>query len=388
MHVLQNIGSNPDLVTEDRFNMSTSKKPSPEERLQQWIKPELFEASAYHVPDSDGFIKLDAMENPYCLPDKLREKILDVISGVEINRYPDPNARHLKQSLRGVMDIPDSMAIMLGNGSDELIQIITLAVAHSGKTILAPQPGFVMYEIIADTVGARFIGVDLKCDDFSLDSKAMLSAINKYQPAVVFLAYPNNPTGNLFDEDSISEIIDAAPGLVVLDEAYSAFSEKSFMQRVGEFDNLLVMRTLSKSGLAGLRLGILVGPALWLNQLDKCRLPYNINTLSQKLAELILSHDDVLKQQAEIICANRSKLFKQLREIEGVSPWQSSANFILFKTTSTSADVISAALIDQGILIKNVSGSFPALEDCLRVTVGTEDENEAFVAGLKLALSS
>ena len=368
--------------------MGTNHKPSAEERLQQWIKPELLEASAYHVPDADGFIKLDAMENPYLLPDELRDKMLDVITGAEINRYPDPDASKLKQSLREIMDIPEDMAIILGNGSDELIQIIALAVAHSGKTILAPQPGFVMYKIVADTVGARFIGVDLNRDDFSLDSEAMLSAINQYQPAVVFLAYPNNPTGNLFDENTISEIIDAAPGLVVLDEAYSSFSEKSFMQRLGAFDNLLVMRTLSKSGLAGLRLGILIGPALWLDQLDKLRLPYNINTLSQKLAELILSRYDILQQQAAIIRSNRSKLFKQLQGIEGVSPWHSSANFILFKMTNTSADVISAALIEQGILIKNVSGDFPALKDCLRVTVGTVDENEAFIAALKLAVSS
>lgn len=368
--------------------MSTSRKPPPEERLQQWIKPELLAARAYHVPDADGLIKLDAMENPYLLPVELRERILDVISGAEINRYPDPGASDLKLSLSKAMDIPENMEIMLGNGSDELIQIIALAVAHSGKTILAPEPGFVMYKIIADTVGAKFIGVDLKPDDFSLDINAMLSAIKQYQPAVVFLAYPNNPTGNLFDEDAILEIIHAAPGLVVLDEAYSAFSVKSFMHRLGEFDNLLVMRTLSKSGLAGLRLGFLVGPELWLNQLDKLRLPYNINTLSQKLAELILSRYDILQQQAEIICANRSKLFEQLQIIEGVHPWQSSANFILFKSTNKSADVVSAALIKQGVLIKNVSPSFPMLEDCLRVTVGTEDENEAFIAALKLALSS
>jgi len=368
--------------------MSNNDKPSPEERLQRWIKPELFAARAYHVPDAEGLIKLDAMENPYLLPVELQEKILGAISVAEINRYPDPDARNLKQSLRGVMDIPEEMEIMLGNGSDELIQIIALAVAHSGKTILAPEPGFVMYKIIADTVGAKYIGVDLNHYDFSLDTEAMLSAIEKHQPAVVFLAYPNNPTGNLFDEDVISKIIHAAPGLVIIDEAYSAFSEKSFMQRLGEFDNLLVMRTLSKSGLAGLRLGILAGPALWLNELDKLRLPYNINTLSQKLAELILSHYDILEQQAEIICANRSGLFEQLQAIDGVHPWQSSANFILFKSMERSADVISAALLKQGILIKNVSASFPVLEDCLRVTVGTEDENEAFIAALKVALSS
>jgi len=368
--------------------MSNNDKPSPEERLQQWIKPEVLAARAYHVPDAEGLIKLDAMENPYLLPVELQEEILQVIMGVEINRYPDPDASDLKQSLREAMDIPESMEIMLGNGSDELIQIIALAVAHSGKTILAPEPGFVMYKVVADTVGAKYIGVDLNRDDFSLDSEAMLSAIERHQPAVVFLAYPNNPTGNLFDEETINQIIHAAPGLVVVDEAYSAFSEKSFMQRLGEFDNLLVMRTLSKSGLAGLRLGILTGPAMWLNELDKLRLPYNINTLSQKLAELILSRYDILEQQAEIICANRSGLFEQLQSIEGIHPWQSSANFILFKSMDKSADVVSAALIEQGILIKNVSASFPVLEDCLRVTVGTEDENEAFVVALKLALSS
>ncbi|RKZ49126.1 MAG: histidinol-phosphate transaminase [Gammaproteobacteria bacterium] len=368
--------------------MSNHEKPSPEERLQQWIKPELLAARAYHVPDADGLIKLDAMENPYLLPVELLEEILQVITGAEINRYPDPDASDLKQSMREAMDIPEGMEIMLGNGSDELIQIIALAVAHSGETILAPEPGFVMYKIIADTVGAKYVGVDLNRDDFSLDNEAMLSAIEKHQPAVVFLAYPNNPTGNLFDEESINKIIHAAPGLVVVDEAYSAFSEKSFMQRLGEFDNLVVMRTLSKSGLAGLRLGILTGPALWLNELDKLRLPYNINTLSQKLAELILSRYDILEQQAEIICANRSALFEQLQLIDGVYPWQSSANFILFKSTDKSADEISASLLEQGILIKNVSASFPVLKDCLRVTVGTEDENEAFVAALKLALSS
>lgn len=368
--------------------MSTPKKPSPEERLQQWIKPELLAAQPYHVPDAEGLIKLDAMENPYLLPVELQEEILEVITGAEINRYPDPDASDLKQSLRDAMDIPESMEIMLGNGSDELIQIIALAVAHSGKAILAPEPGFAMYKIIADTVGAEYVGVDLNSDDFSLDSEAMLAAIDAHQPAVVFLAYPNNPTGNLFDEDAISKIISLAPGIVIIDEAYSAFSEKSFMQRLGEFDNLLVMRTLSKSGLAGLRLGVLAGPTLWLNELDKVRLPYNINTLSQKLAELILSRYDILEQQAEIICANRSGLFEQLLAIESIYPWQSSANFILFKSTDKSADVISAALLKQGILIKNVSASFPVLEDCLRVTVGTEDENEAFVSALKLALSS
>lgn len=368
--------------------MVTRNKLSPEERLQQWIRPELLETKAYHVPDSDGLIKLDAMENPYSLPEDLRKEIVKIISGTEINRYPDPDASRLKKRLREFMSIPDDMEIMLGNGSDEIIQTIALSIAHSDRTILAPQPGFVMYKIIAETIGAKFIGVNLKCDDFSLDREAMLSAISQHQPSVIFLAYPNNPTGNLFDEDVICEILSEAPGLVVLDEAYSAFSEKTFMHRLGEFDNLMVMRTLSKSGLAGLRLGILAGPALWLNQLDKLRLPYNINTLSQKLAELILSRHEILQQQAEMICANRTTLFGSLQAIEGIYPWQSFANFILFKSRNKSAAVISEALIKQGILVKNVSASFPTLKNCLRVTVGTRNENETFIDALKLAASN
>lgn len=363
-------------------------KLSAEVRLQQWLKPDLLKSSTYHVPDANGLIKLDAMENPYTLPEALRDEMLQLLGDVEINRYPDPDAGKLKRSLREVMSIPDDMAIMLGNGSDELIQIIALAVAHSGNTILAPQPGFVMYRMIAETVSARFVGVDLNYDDFSLDAEAMLSAIKAYQPAVVFLAYPNNPTGNLFDEACLLEIIKASPGLVVLDEAYSAFSDKSFIPRLGEFDNLLVMRTLSKSGLAGLRLGILAGSALWLDQLDKLRLPYNINVLSQKVAELILSRYDILQQQAETICIHRAILFDQLKAINGIHPWPSSANFILFRSNNKSADVVFAELIKQGVLIKNVSASAPALQDCLRVTVGTKDENETFITALKLILSN
>lgn len=368
--------------------MTTSKRSAIEERLQRWIRPELLASSAYHVPDARGLIKLSAMENPYQLPVALREKMLEVISGVEINRYPDPNASDLKKSLRIAMHIPDDMALMLGNGSDELIQIIILAMAHSGKTILVPEPGFVMYKTIADIVGANYVGVTLNHDDFSLDSEAMLSAIQKHQPAVIFLAYPNNPTANLFDEDVIKKIICATPGLVIVDEAYFAFSERSFMQRLAEFDNLLVMRTLSKSGLAGLRLGILVGSALWLTQLDKLRLPYNINILSQKLAAFILSHYEIVEQQAKMICLNRLKLLQQLQAMDGVRPWESATNFILFKSMRKPADEIAAVLLEQGILVKNVSASSPMLQDCLRVTVGTEEENKIFITVLKIALSN
>jgi histidinol-phosphate aminotransferase len=170
--------------------------------------------------------------------------------------------------------------VLLGNGSDELIQMLILAVARPGAVVLAPEPTFVMYRLIAHWLGVRFVGVPLRADDFGLDRAAMLAAIAQYQPALVFLACPNNPTGNLFDRDDVLAILDAAPGAVVVDEAYAPFTAASFLEQVGSRPELLVMRTLSKAGLAGLRLGILAGPAAWIAQIDKVRLPYNINVLT------------------------------------------------------------------------------------------------------------
>ena len=337
---------------------------------------------AYHVPGVKGMIKLDAMENPYLWPDGLKQRWLSELASVEVNRYPDPNAIELKERLREVLDIPDSMSIMLGNGSDELIQIIALAMSQGDRTFLTVEPGFVMYRAITVATGAHFEGVPLDTEEFTLDRNAILAAIEKYDPAIVFLAYPNNPTGNMFDEKVIVDVIRAAPGLVVLDEAYYAFSGQSFMAHLGELDNLLLMRTLSKSGLAGLRLGVLIGSNDWLGELEKLRLPYNINSLSQKTAEFILSHHELLEEQARQICDSRDALFDQLSNLDGIKTWPSAANFILFRSLKIKANVIYSNLEQQGILIKNLHGSYPSLEQCLRVTVGTEDENALFIEAL------
>ena len=352
-------------------------------KIKHWIRPAVQKMKAYHVADASGKVKLDAMENPYTWPDQLKQQWLAELKEVDVNRYPDAYAVTLQERLRETMSIPDDMSIILGNGSDELIQIIAMAMAQADSTYLAPEPSFVMYQAIAEMVNVRFVGVPLDGDEFSLDRDAMLGAINKHQPAIVFLAYPNNPTGNLFDENIILDVIQAAPGVVVLDEAYHAFSGKSFMLRLGEFDNLLVMRTLSKSGLAGLRLGLLAGPDDWLTELDKLRLPYNINSLSQKTAEFILSQKDVLDGQAQKICLSRDTLCSQLSDIDGIKVWPSVANFILFRSTTKQANDIYQGLQQEGVLIKNLHGSHPVLDQCLRVTVGPGDENTKFLVALK-----
>jgi histidinol-phosphate aminotransferase len=349
------------------------------------VRPEVRALKAYHVAAASGLIKLDAMENPYAWPEALKAEWLEVLRAVPINRYPDPSAGALRAALRPALALPDGMDLMLGNGSDELIQLILMAVARPGAVVLAPTPTFVMYEMIATFTGMRFAGVPLAAD-FALDLAAMRAAIRQHHPAVVFLAYPNNPTGNLFDEQAIETLLREAPGLVVVDEAYHAFAQHSFMDRLGRFDNLLVMRTLSKQGLAGLRLGVLAGDPAWLAEFDKLRLPYNINSLTQASAGFALRHMPVLDGQAARLRADREQLFGALASLPGIQAWPSRANFILFRTRTRPAAEVFAALTAQGVLIRNLSGAGGALADCLRVTVGAPDENAAFLAALRKAL--
>jgi histidinol-phosphate aminotransferase len=350
------------------------------------IRKEIQAIKAYHVADPGKMIKLDAMENPYSIPSSLQDEWLELIRRAPLNRYPDPSARQLSVLLREVMGVPDDQAMILGNGSDELIQIMAMAIAQPGKKILAPEPCFVMYKMIATFTAMQYVGVPLR-DDFSLDLPAMLDAIRREEPALIFLAYPNNPTGNLFDEDDIVQILEASSGLVVLDEAYHPFADSSFMSRLGEFDNLLVMRTVSKMGLAGLRLGLLAGPQKWLSEFDKVRLPYNINVLTQLTTSFALRHADVFAEQAARICEQRQWLFEQLQEFSQFEVFASRANFILLRVLQGDATGIFESMKQKGVLIKNMHPAGGALSQCLRLTVGTEEENKTMLAALAESLA-
>jgi histidinol-phosphate aminotransferase len=349
----------------------------------QLIRDEIRALAAYHVPDASGYVKLDAMENPYQLPAELRDALSQIVHDAAINRYPDAAATALKVRLRNTMEVPDGMEILLGNGSDEIIQILAMAIAKPGATILGLEPSFVMYKMIAAFAGVSYVGVPLRAN-FTLDLDATLAAIAAHQPALIFIAYPNNPTGNLFDMTALLRILDAAPGLVVLDEAYHVFALESFMPLLMRYPNLLVMRTLSKLGLAGLRLGFLVGSPAWLSELDKLRLPYNINILTQQIAEQVLAHADILEQQAAAIRSERTWLMQALENIAGIEVFPSAANFILLRVAN--ADTVFEGLKQRGILIKNLSRAHPQLQNCLRVTVGTPDENQQFLASLNASL--
>ena len=343
------------------------------------IRAEIRATNAYHVAPAQGMIKLDAMENPYRLPDALRAELGQKLADVAINRYPDPSGSAVKDALRKTLSIDKRYALILGNGSDELIQLVAVSLAKPGAVMLAVEPSFVMYKVNAMLAQMRYVGVPLR-PDFTLDVDAVLAAITREEPALIFLAYPNNPTGNLFDIDDITRIVRAAPGLVVIDEAYHPFAQVSFADRLREFPNAIVMRTLSKLGLAGIRLGYAFGDPAWIGEFDKARPPYNLNSLTQAAALSVLAHADILEAQAASIRAERDRLAATLTRMP-MRVYPSAANFLLARVADASATFDT--LKNAGILIKNLHGWHPLLDNCLRMSVGTPDENQALVDALK-----
>ena len=360
-----------------------------DELIANTIRPEIRADAPYHVSESSGLIKLDAMENPYQLPLALREELGRRLADAVLNRYPVPTYASLKQKLRARMGVPAGYDLILGNGSDELIAIMASAISGPGHrpVIMAPVPAFVMFARTAMLAGVEFVGVPLR-PDLSLDKEAMLAAIARHKPALVFLAYPNNPTGNLFDAGDMVDIIGALgkTGIAVVDEAYSPFARTSFMARLPEFENMVVMRTVSKMGLAGIRLGYMAAAPALLEQFEKVRPPYNVNVLTQIAAEFALDHIDVLDQQAAQIIDARSELFAALNGLPGVTVYPSAANFLLVRVPD--ADGVCAKLVESGVLVRNVSKMHGMLANCIRVTVSTPVENSAFLDAFKASLIS
>lgn len=348
------------------------------------LRADLKALSAYHVPPATGMVKLDAMENPFPLPDALQASLGELLGSAAINRYPDPTASELKAALRRAFHLDTRWEILFGNGSDEIIQLLIQAIAQPGATVLSVEPSFVMYRMVAAYNGVRHVGVPLEAD-FSLNLEAVKAAIAEHRPAITFLAYPNNPTGNLFDKDALLDIIRAAaPGLVVIDEAYGPFAADHFLPQLADFSNLLVMRTLSKLGLAGLRLGYLLGHPAWVHEIDKLRLPYNINVLTQLAATRVLEHHAVLEEQTRILRDERAKLFTALESFPGVTPYPSEANFITARVPD--APLLHEGLKKAGILVKNLHGAHPLLAHCLRFTVGAPAENALLLNTLQRLL--
>ena len=357
-------------------------------RAKDVIRPEILAMGAYHVSDATGLVKLDVMESPYRLPEALAQEIGEIVAGVAINRYPVPTATRLRALVREVMQVPEGCDVLLGNGSDECIQYITAAVAREGAVVMAPAPSFAMFSMHALFYRLRFVGVPLRAD-FSLDTEAFLAAMAKEKPALVWIAFPNNPTGNAFPVADIERIVTAAPGLVVIDEAYQPFAGTTFMPRLAEFDNLVVMRTVSKIGMAGLRLGYVSGRPEWIREFDKTRSPFNVNVLTEAVAIKLLENKAVLDAQAAQVLAERERVKAELERLAGLEVYPSAANFLLARVAGGKG--AGTRVFDRvkslGVLVKDFSGGHPLMDNCLRLTIGTPAENRAMIEALSKALA-
>jgi histidinol-phosphate aminotransferase len=346
------------------------------------IRQDVQSMHAYAVQDAKGMVKLDAMENPHRLPAALQKELGERLAAVALNRYPGERVNDLRAALARHAQLPAGFDLMLGNGSDELISLLAMACDVPGATILAPLPGFVMYGLSAQLQGLKFVGVDLT-PEFELDEKAMLDAIGLHQPAIVYLAYPNNPTANLWNAETIEKIVEAAPGLVVIDEAYQPFASRSYLDRVTKHEHVLLMRTLSKFGLAGVRIGYMMGPAALIAQVDKVRPPYNVSVLNCEAALFALEHEDVFAAQAADLKRERARIQSALKEM-GLKSWPSDANMILVRVPDPAHSF--EGMKARQVLVKNVSKMHPLLAGCLRLTVGTAEENAQMLAALQATL--
>ncbi len=359
-------------------------------QMARLIRPDVQAMHAYTVQDSAGMVKLDAMENPHRLPPALQAELGQRLGALALNRYPDSRIHTLHQALTEYAQVPEGFGLMLGNGSDELISLLALACAQPGARVLAPVPGFVMYAMSAQLQGLQFTGVPLTVD-FELDLPAMLAAIAQDKPAITYLAYPNNPTANLWDDEAVEAIVEAVGqqgGLVVMDEAYQPFASKSYMKRLAGHRHVLLMRTLSKFGLAGVRLGYMVGPQALIDQIDKVRPPYNISVLNCECALFALEHRAEFAQQASALVQAREQLIADLALLPGVQPFKSDANMVLVRLAGDGERAASVfdGMKSRGVLVKNVSKMHALLTNCLRLTVGTADENRQMLQALQQSL--
>jgi histidinol-phosphate aminotransferase len=359
------------------------------------IRPDVRAMHAYAVQPSTGMLKMDAMENPFTLPPELQAALGQRLGALALNRYPGERLADLQAALARHAGMPEGCGIVLGNGSDELITLLALACARPGTgeraTMLAPMPGFVMYPMSAQLQGLDFVAVPLT-PDFELDEPAMLAAVAAHQPAITYLAYPNNPTATLWSEAAVQRVIDAVGaqgGLVVMDEAYQPFASRSWIDRMRaepeRNQHVLLMRTLSKFGLAGVRLGYLIGPAALVAEIDKVRPPYNVSVLNCEAALFALEHAEVFAAQAAELVAQRTLLVNSLRQMPGILKcWDSEANMVLVRVAD--AATAYAGMKSRKVLVKNVSTMHPLLANCLRLTVGTAGDNAQMLAALQASL--
>ncbi|MCB6183665.1 histidinol-phosphate transaminase [Leeia sp. TBRC 13508] len=343
------------------------------------FRADVIAQKAYQVHDSDGFIKMDANESPHPLPAHLKQALAERLANLDLNRYPDGAARHLKEKLLNQLGLSNKYDLLFGNGSDECIGLLMQAISDGQAKVMALEPTFVVYGLAAKNFQLNYVGVTLN-EDFSVNVERTLAAIKEHQPKLLFLTPPNNPTGNILSAEDASKLIEATPGLVIIDEAYEAFSRQRLISLLDKHDNLLIMRTFSKIGGAGLRLGYLIGQQKWLIELDKIRMPYNINSLTQVAAEFLLDHAEVINQQVKTVIAARDSLISALREFAELTVYPSEAN--MFVVRYEKVRDLHSWLNEKKILVRQAYNWHPLLNNCIRISTGTAEENAALLCAI------
>ena len=338
---------------------------------------------SYSVPETDCKIKLDGNESPFEVIPEIRNEIDKKLLTVQLNRYPDPNVAELKKIVSSFYELPEEN-VLFGNGSDELIQILIETFTGKSAAVLVPRPTFSMYRLTSQLLNKAVIEIDLE-ENFDINLEAILMNIEQKDPDLFFFPTPNNPTGNSFSKEKIIKILSSTNGLVVVDEAYFDYHGETFIPYLRDFQNLVVLRTMSKIGFASIRLGILMADPSLVSELNKARLPYNINSLTQVIAEAAFSNYSLLEANFSKIIEEKKLMYDELGKLPGITVYPSDANFFLIKVPD--ADEYFAELLNRGILVRNFNGS-PGLDNCLRVTIGTPYENSEFIKAFSaIALS-
>ena len=339
--------------------------------------------SAYSVPRIDCSVRLDGNESPYDLEEKEKLALSERLAKLPVNRYPDPEALEVRTSLSRAVDFPVD-GILLGNGSDEIIQMIVEAFGGKNGRVLVPSPTFSMYRLTSLILGRQVTEVELD-ENFDIDLERTLEAIRTQDPDIVFLATPNNPTGNSFSEEKVLEILEASGGAVVVDEAYCDFSKKSYIPHIDKYENLLVLRTMSKIGFAAARLGMFFAQPQVADEVNKARLPYNINSFSQHVMSFALENPEVVERKISLVLSERERVRASLERIEEIRVYPTDANFFLVRVPD--ADFLFEELVRNDILVRRFKGE-GRLADCLRITVGTREENDRLTQALVGIFSS
>tara|TARA_B100000686_G_scaffold355104_1_gene469945 strand:- start:5202 stop:6263 length:1062 start_codon:yes stop_codon:yes gene_type:complete len=349
----------------------------PQLNLERFIREDIKALKPYYIESFDCDIKLHANENPFPPSPEIQRVFIESLSEIELNRYPEPSSKELRSILSERLGVSQER-LVVGNGSDELIFLLMQVFCKPGDAVAFPDPTFAMYSIIAKGMGLKPVAFPLD-DQWDFHAEPFLKLAQQNGVQIIFISYPNNPTGNCFSKEQVKKIIEEFEGIVVLDEAYFDFSQKSFIDIIEAHNNLVILRSLSKIGLAALRVGFGVAHSKIIDEINKVRLPYNSNAVSQKFSAKALSNFPIIQEQIDKIRYEQKRLYAALSQIQSITVFSSDSNFILFRSESE----IFSGLVDAGILIRDLN-SHPRLNSCLRVTVGSPEENDAFIKRIKL----